>query len=321
MRRLSLVSALILLAAVAACWLPSASAEETLTYPDLVNRMTDLEHLAVLPAQGEKCAQWSSWDRASKYDEKTGKYVNWAANGDGGGVIRREGKQSVFAEMEGPGCIWRIWSAAAKKGHVKIYLDGQETPIVDLPFEKYFSGDTAPFNYPMLSYNLNLMGCSGQNLYMPIPYQKSCKVLADDGWGDYYHFTFGTFPKGTTVPTFSAELAAQHADALKKVNDFFKEQLGTDPAGKRPSEETVAKTVSVAAGKTACAAELTGPRAITAIRAKIQLKDREDQMPPCAGWRCGSPGTRKPSRTCGVRWAISSAPPPARTSTSASPPA
>ena len=53
----------------------AAPAQETLTYPDLVQRLTDLEHLAVLPAKGETCKQWSSYDRASKYDEATGKYV------------------------------------------------------------------------------------------------------------------------------------------------------------------------------------------------------------------------------------------------------
>ena len=50
----------------------------------------------------------------------------------------------------------------------------------------------------MLSYNLaDRWAASGQNLYMPIPYQKSCKIVADEGWGAYYHFTYGTFPKGT----------------------------------------------------------------------------------------------------------------------------
>ena len=63
--------------------------------------MTDLADLAVLPQPGEKCGQWSSYDRASKYDEKTGKYVNWDANGDGGGIIRREGDLVVMAEMRG----------------------------------------------------------------------------------------------------------------------------------------------------------------------------------------------------------------------------
>jgi len=62
-----------------------------LTYIDLVNRLTDLEYPATLPAPGEKCLQWSSWDRASKYDEATGRYIKWDANADGDGIIRREG--------------------------------------------------------------------------------------------------------------------------------------------------------------------------------------------------------------------------------------
>jgi len=103
---------------------------ETLTYVDLVKRLTSLERLATLPEPGEGCAQWSSYDRNSKYDETTGKYVDWAANGDGGGIIRKEGEQLVFAEMEGPGCIWRTWSARPQEGHVRIFLDGAETPAV-----------------------------------------------------------------------------------------------------------------------------------------------------------------------------------------------
>ena len=128
----------------------SAGAQEKFTYVDLVKRLTDLERLAVLPAPGDTCAQWSSYDRASKYDVAAGKYVAWDANGDGGGIIRREGDLSVFAEMEGPGCIWRVWSAKADNGHVRIYLDGAAEPAVDLPFAGYFDRKNPPFVYPSL---------------------------------------------------------------------------------------------------------------------------------------------------------------------------
>ena len=116
----------------------AARAEATLSYADLLRRMTDLERLAVLPLPDETAAQCSSYDRASKYDAKTGKYVDWGANNDSNGCIRKEGKQIVMAEMEGPGCIWRIWSALAQNGHVKIYLDGQTTPAVNLPYPVFF---------------------------------------------------------------------------------------------------------------------------------------------------------------------------------------
>ncbi len=250
---------------------------ETLTYADLVKRMIDLEYLAALPQPGETCQQWSSYDRASRYDEATGKYVNWDANNDGPMFIRQEGNRSVMAEMKGPGCIWRIWSALTDKGHVKIYLDGKEDPAVDLPFNDYFTGKAAPFAYPTLSYALEDQGCRGKNLYFPIPYRKSCKIVAEKGWGRYYHFTYTTFPKGTKVPTFTSEPSPEDAAALKKLDQFFRDRLGTDPAGPRSGEETVSDTVLVSPGSSQ-SLELLGPRAITAIKGRVAFRDREDEM-------------------------------------------
>jgi len=251
--------------------------QETLAYADLVARMLDLERLAKLPPDGETCKQWSSWDRGSQYDEASGKYVKWDANGDGSHFIRKEGDCEVMAEMDGPGCIWRIWSALAEKGHVRIYLDGSEEPAVDLPFENYFDGKTPPFNYPALSYNLGDVGCRGQNLYIPIPYQKSCKIVADKGWGRYYQFVYTTYPEGTKLPAFSKALAAEHAAPLQEVNDFFAGKLGSDPAGTREGEKVENATVHVPAGQS-ISFELKGPRAITAMRATMNVTDREDEM-------------------------------------------
>src|SRR5262245_14664595 len=124
------------LSAVLLASIASAVAAPSLTYLDLIKRLTDLEYLATLPRPGDTMAEWTSYDRKSKYDAATRKYVGWDANGDGDGIIRKEGKELVLAEMEGPGCLWRIWSAAPKKGHVRIYLDGATEPAVDLPFEK-----------------------------------------------------------------------------------------------------------------------------------------------------------------------------------------
>ncbi len=277
MRRAAMVCVGIVILLVLNSFAQTGAAQETATYADLVSRMLDLERLAVLPAGGETCKQWSSWDRGSRYDEATGKYVNWGANGDGNQFIRREGDRIVMAEMEGPGCIWRIWSALAQDGHVKIYLDGNSEPAVDLPFKNYFTGDTPPFDYPMLSYDLATLGCRGHNLYMPIPYQKSCKIVADKGWGRYYQFVYTTYPQGTRLPTFSKALAAEHAGALRKVNDFFADSLGSDPAGKREGQQIERGTVPIPAGET-IAYELPGPRAITAMRAMTNFRDREDQM-------------------------------------------
>ncbi|HEC03348.1 MAG TPA: DUF2961 domain-containing protein, partial [Phycisphaerales bacterium] len=254
----------------------SSTAAEELTYVDLVNRLTDLEHLATLPAPGEKCQQWSSYDRRSKYDGASGKYVDWAANGDGTGVIRKDGDELVFAEMEGPGVIWRIWSALAKEGHVKIYLDGAEEPAVDLPFIGYFNREHEPFTYPALVH----MTARGQNCYVPIPYQKSCKILATGDWGRYFHFTYTTYPQGTILPTFKRELSAAESKALERANEILT-QCGPSSVRSVPvraSENNALwrhykQQAVVAPGATATIARLKGRRAITALEVNVDLPD------------------------------------------------
>jgi hypothetical protein len=271
MKRVLLATACIVIAATA------AHAQEKLTYIDLVKRLTDLERLSVLPATGDTCSQWSSYDRASKYDEAAGKYVRWDANGDGKGIIRQEGDLVVMAEMQGPGCIWRIWSAKADAGHVKIYLDGAAEPAVDLPFAGYFDCKTPPFVYPSLVH----MTARGINNYVPIPYQKSCKVVAEKGWGNYYHFVYETFPKGTTVPTFKMALSAEETAALKAADEILSGKRGEDPAGKRQGEAVKPLSAKVPAGKAVTVARLEGEGAITAIRVRVALmtlREEEIQM-------------------------------------------
>ncbi|MBN2021678.1 MAG: DUF2961 domain-containing protein [Pirellulales bacterium] len=278
MRRSYRVMLTAAVALAAAAWTLSASAQETLTYKDLLGRYTDMAHLSVLPAKGETCKQWSSWDRASKYDEATGKYIAWDANGDGHHMIRFEGDYQVMAEMKGPGCIWRSWSALAQQGKVKIFIDGAEVPVVDMPFVHYFDGKHAPFAYPMLSYDLNDQGCKGFDLYMPIPYRKSCKIVAEKDWGAYYQFVYTTFPEGTKVPSFSKELVEENAEAVQALNDYFQDKLGSDPVPDRPGQETFRETVQILSGDVAKVLELEGPQAITAIRVSSPRGTREQEM-------------------------------------------
>ncbi|MGQ9573832.1 MAG: glycoside hydrolase family 172 protein [Thermoguttaceae bacterium] len=255
-----------------------ARAQEQFSYADLVRQLIDLERLALLPAEGETCRQWSSYDRASQYDETSGKYVRWDANGDGHGIIRREGRQQVFAEMEGPGCIFRIWSALPQEGRVKIFLDSSDKPVVDMPFADYFDGKHEPFNWPQLSYRLEDVGSRGQNLYFPIPYQKSCKIVAEDKWGAYYHFNYVTYPKGTRVPTFSPELVRENAAVIQEVNDYLAQRMGTDPAPRRVGTGVGQIETTLRAKAATPLIKLSGALAITELRVKMSFKGREDEM-------------------------------------------
>jgi hypothetical protein len=252
----------------------TAAEADTLTYPQLVHRLTDLEQLSQPPPVGETAALASSYDRASQYDAATDKYINWGANGDGGGIVRQEGDESVLMDVKGPGCIWRTWSATAKDGHVKIYLDGSATPAVDLPFTGYFSGKNEPFTRANLVYQTK---ANGLNNYTPIPFLKSCKIVADKDWGAYYHFNYTQFPPSTIVPTFKLPLSAEDAAALDAADKILGD-CGTDPAGQRAGQESNTSTVTLKPGKKDKVADFSGPGAITALKVKFDLPTDPDVL-------------------------------------------
>ena len=126
------------------------------TYDDLLDRLTDLKALAVPPAVGETSGCFSSYDRRSRYNEATGLYEDWGANSDGDGYIRREGEDIVVLEIDGPGVIWRAWSANPQMGRIRVYIDGAAAPALDMPFRDLFERFDAegnqfwPANLPRL---------------------------------------------------------------------------------------------------------------------------------------------------------------------------
>ena len=91
-----------------------------------------------------------------------------------------------------------IWSGTPVDGHLRIFLDGSNTPAVDLAFQDYFNRTQAPFIYPSLVYD----ACKGLNSYVPIPYNVSCKVVLYGNRNTYYQFNYSTFAPGVTVPAF-----------------------------------------------------------------------------------------------------------------------
>lgn len=244
--------------------------EEKLSYSDVVMKLTDLKSLAQLPEPGEESAMWSSYDRKSKIDSTTGKFIEWDANNDGlrPQFIRKEGENEVLAEMEGPGAIVRIWSASPKEGRVKIYIDGKEQPVLDLPFIDYFKPSIPAFDFPQLVYETNARGF---NNYVPITYQKSCKIVAEPGWGQYYHFNYISFPEGTQVDSFNAELDENAIASLEQVNSFFAEEMGTSPHDFETQKLQVQEKIK--AGQEKQVLKLEDAGAISSLKARIKIKD------------------------------------------------
>src|SRR3954452_20901843 len=109
-----------------------------LSYPDLVRRPYDLERLAEPPLPGEQGGCMASYEQCSRYGPATESYQHWNANDDGSGYIRTEDEWIVVFERQGPGVIWRVWSALPGAGHVQVWIDDEPQPVLDLPFRDFF---------------------------------------------------------------------------------------------------------------------------------------------------------------------------------------
>ena len=236
------------------------------SYVDLVAKMKDLERLSYPPPAGEVTREISSHDRSSTYDAASDTYSNWAANADGAGFeYLDEDGNKVLAEMQGPGCIWRLSTANPSEAHVRIFVDGAAVPAVDLPWSEYFNGEQTPFDRSELVYE----AAGGWNNLIPMPFQQSAKVVADADFSSYYYVEYTTFPPETVVPTFSRDLGAEDDAALDALNDYFSNGLGTDPAGTRAGEMSEESHHDVAAGESVVPFDLSGSGAITALTVRV----------------------------------------------------
>jgi len=119
-------------------------------------------------------------------------------NDDQGHFVARHGGTAVLADIAGPGCLYRIWSANPG-GQVKIYFDGEKTPRVDAPFREFLAGQIEPFG--------SLCGNEGGGgyCYYPFPFRQGCRVEVENAPPLYYQVTYHTFPDAAGFPTFSRD--------------------------------------------------------------------------------------------------------------------
>ncbi len=251
-----------------------ASAEEaadlTYTYDEMLGWMTDLERLARLPAPGVTCKQFSSYDRKSRIDA-SGRKIDWKANGDFGNYLRKEGDEHVMAEMDGPGCVVRIWSANPM-GTLKIYLDGKAEPVLAEDFLKLTTEKIKPFAEPIVGRRSR-----GANIYLPIPYQKRCKITvsgAKEPHRMYYLVDYWTYKPNTKLPTWSMDLLRRNMDTYKKVCRVL-----SDPSG-GPADlpKLASKTISLGPGAKAELQGQAGPAAIRALKVRLKADDIEHAL-------------------------------------------
>lgn len=201
-----------------------------------------------------KCVMDSSYDRSG-------------GNGDADHFFKREGNKTTLADIRGPGCIYRFWSANAA-GHLRIFFDDDTTPRIDCPMQDLFLGKVAPFIAPLVGHK-----SGGWYCFFPMPFQKHCRIEVTDPGGLYYHVQYQLYPDDAKIRTFTVQLTNDDKKALDTIVDQWS-KFGSDPKPPMRKSLDAAGQGSLAAGQTTTLATLNGPAEVTAVRLKIAPADR-----------------------------------------------
>lgn len=220
---------------------------EVVTFESLLGDMVDRSNIAKFPDVEFLCKQASSYDRKSETNNpEDGKYhpesgrdwgKGWFANEDFYKFIRDEvndgRKEHVMLDHEGPGAIVRWWTAMGGRcwNHdsvIRVYLDKADEPEIEMEVKDLIGGNGlvgVPFSYLASDERTNLRR-RGRNLYLPIPFQRHCKITMDDsssegvkGWpGFYYQINYRVYKPGTKVATFRKAQLRQAGGTLAEAS-------------------------------------------------------------------------------------------------------
>jgi len=196
-------------------------------------------------------------------------YDRTGGNNDGFGgqysFVRKEEGGLVLADLKGPGVIYRIWTPTPTDDVMEFYFDGESEPRITVKFRDIFLGEHSAFPRPLVGY-----GAGGFYSYVPLPYERSCKVFIRAERMRFYQINYATYPQEAGIETFSAEpnsAQRRHIDKAKKLFGSVGQDIHSYavPQGTHVKAAT-SKAVTVKPGQTATLFETNQPGRIVGIR-------------------------------------------------------
>jgi len=186
----------------------------TLTLEDLLASMDDLD------ANGSMDPALTSVRLASSYDRRSDDGDPFA-NRDRGQYISVQGDERVMLQARGPGVVTRITSANPS-GWMQVHVDGQV--VLEGPMAAVLAAQDLPVDDA-----LAFVAARGHNLYLPIAFQRSCRITTDTRDGLYYEINYRTYAEGTAVEPFSAGAVDRAmCNRARRAKPAASDPLGTD---------------------------------------------------------------------------------------------
>jgi len=195
-------------------------------------------------------------------------YDRTGGNNDGFGgqysFVRKEKDGLVLADLKGPGVIYRIWTPTPTDDVLEFYFDGETKPRIQVKFRDLFLGTHPAFERPLVGY-----GAGGFYSYVPLAYEKSCKVFARAKRIQFYQINYARYPDDMGIKSFSPKPTAVQKQRLEKAKALFASVAKdiSDHVVPQGSEiETVKTKVTLKAGQTATLFDIDRPGRIVGLR-------------------------------------------------------
>ncbi len=259
-------------------WVRAGNAPVSLE--SLLEEMVSRDSLARWPIPAYRAIETTSHDRSKTNPADA---ATWHSNKDYENFIRVEEnagrKEWVITENDGPGAITRIWlplEPTRDKQIIRFYLDGATVPAIEANFNDLLSGRVfvkAPLAYVAwdetdLRHQIDnlpkTMRGVGGDLYLPIPYAKSCKITLDQ-IPFYYHIQYRAYEPGTEVKSFSMAGFEAAKPTIEKITQSL---TAPQAASVAPDKEQI-----VAPGEEFAIDLPNGAAAVREIRVHIDPKD------------------------------------------------
>ena len=177
-----------------------------------IQELYRLDRLAVLK-DSIKVASISSYDRTGGNNDGFGGQYSF---------VRKEKDGLVLADLQGPGAIYRIWTPTPTDDTLEFYFDGENEPGIRVKFRDLFLGKHPVFVRPLVGY-----GAGGFYSYVPLIYEKSCKVFIRAKRLQFYQINYATYSENTPIVSFPKQPADEYSPRLEKARKLF-DSYGSD---------------------------------------------------------------------------------------------
>lgn len=203
---------------------------------------------------GTQTYQVSSTDPAEDQFED---YGHWLRTGRDGGA--------VLADIHGPGTLHRIWSTGntGDVDRIQIYLDGHEKPDIDETLNQ-FHGHPPLRDRPQVG--------SGGDVYLawwsylPIPFEKSCKVVRMGNTRPFHSLTYHTYTTSAGITSWNGR------EDVTKLEDMWSHpERDPKPTG---GNVTSRKQLTLQPGESAVIFEHQGAGHIASLRIAHYLPEK-----------------------------------------------